>query len=243
MANNSSAEGTMQLKGRWTKQAIEQFLPVLRVWRAFGEYGIQQCDTPSYQQRKVSFSGCGRWTFSSTLEEFDAWTRSWLHKEAGQETVLLTEETYDTFLQVMEEKNLKIVFDFQDRESGVGMNNHVEGFFTSEAGMLAFHQTKCEAILFSEEGRDYGVDFFAQFLQQPDREAISVWMEDHISFSDVFSHWSLDEYSQIIYELDEMGEDDPFPSFCRKFFPDTKAWEAFCEEYEEIKGYNPEDGE
>lgn len=243
MANSSSTEGTMQLKGRWTKQAVEQFLPVLRVWKAFGEYGIHWVEYPSYQQRKVSFSGCGRWTFSSTLEDFDHWTRNWLHEQAGQETAPLTEETYNTFLQVMEEKNLKIAFDFQDREGGVGMNNHVEGFFASEEGRLAFHQTKCEAIFFSREGWDSGVAFFAQFLQQPDREAISDWMEEHIFFSDVFSHWALYDYDQIIYELDEMGEDDPFPSFCREFSPDTKVWEDFCEAYEGIKGYNPEDGE
>ena len=96
---------------------------------------------------------------------------------------------------------------------------------------------------FSWEGWDSGVDFFAQFLQQPDREAISDWMEEHIFFSDVFSRWALYDYDQIIYELDEMGEDDPCPSFCREFAPDTKVWEDFCEAYEGIKGYNPEDGE
>lgn len=45
MANISSANGTIKLKGRWTKKAVELFLPILKSWRFYGEYGIQWCET------------------------------------------------------------------------------------------------------------------------------------------------------------------------------------------------------
>ena len=48
----------------------------------------------------------------------------------------------------------------------------------------------------------------------------------------------MEDYDQIIYEMDEFGE-DPFHSFYMEFSPDTDKWEEFCEIYEEIKEYGP----
>ena len=236
MANISSANGTIKLKGRWTKKAVELFLPILKSWRFYGEYGIQWCETPSYQNRTVSFSGYGRWSFSGSLEDFDSWTRSFLKDKAGQDT---TEDAYDEFLRLMEEKNLKIEFDFEDKDGGIGLRNHDAGYFTSEGGKLVYHKTKCEAILFDDSGLDYAVAFFSHFLTDPDEEAVRVWIEDNVCFTDVFRQWGMEDYDQIIYEMDEFGE-DPFHSFCMEFSPDTDKWEEFCEMYEEIKEYRPE---
>ena len=36
MANDSLANGTIRLKGRWTKRVLEDFLPVLEMWRFYG---------------------------------------------------------------------------------------------------------------------------------------------------------------------------------------------------------------
>ena len=74
MANISSASGTIHLTGRWTKAAVEALLPVLDAWKFYGEYGLQWYDTPSLQERTVDFSGCGRWSFSETLDSFHDWT-------------------------------------------------------------------------------------------------------------------------------------------------------------------------
>ena len=80
---------------------------------------------------------------------------------------------------------------------------------------------------------------FSHFLTDPDEEAVRVWIEDNVCFTDVFRQWGMEDYDQIIYEMDEFGE-DPFHSFCMEFSPDTDKWEEFCEMYEEIKEYRPE---
>ena len=98
---------------------------------------------------------------------------------------------------------------------------------------------KGEAILFDDSGLDYAVAFFSHFLTDPDEEAVRVWIEDNVCFTDVFRQWGMEGYDQIIYEMDEFGE-DPFHSFCMEFSPDTDKWEEFCEIYEEIKEYGPE---
>lgn len=72
MANISSAAGTITLKGGWTQEDIDAFIPVLDCWEFYGEYGVQYYDkTPTADNPKTGFSGCGRWSFSGTLESFD----------------------------------------------------------------------------------------------------------------------------------------------------------------------------
>lgn len=241
MANISSADGSIKLRGRWTKKALNMFIPILKVWEFEGEYGIQGCQTPSMQEKTVEFSGCGRWTFSSTLEEFDAWTRSFLQEKNGQEDVP-TLEHYHEFLTLMEEKNLAIEFDFTDKESGAGLYNHEVGRLISQDGQLKYRQMKCEAVSDNQSGLDDAVYFFDQFLTNADSDQLRIWVEDNVSFTDTFRHWGIDEYSQIIYELIEFDE-DPFPQFSRDFAPDTKAWAVFCSEYLDIQGYMPGEAE
>lgn len=241
MANISSADGTIKLRGRWTQKALNMFIPILKVWSFEGEYGIQWCQTPSMQEKTVEFSGCGRWTFSSTSEEFDTWTRRFLQEKNGQEDIP-TLESYREFLTLMEEKKLTIEFDFTDKESGVGFYNHEVGRLVSHDGQLNYQKMKCEAITNDQSGLDDAVYFFAQFLTNADSDQLRIWVEDNMDFTDTFRRWGIDEYSQILYELLEFGE-DPFPQFSNDFSPDTKAWVNFCSEYLDIQGHMPDEAE
>ena len=193
MANDSMASGTIHLKGRWIKGVLADFYPVLEMWKFYGAYGLHARQKPTLQNRTVEFTGCGRWSFSGTLSDFDSWTRSWLNsKEGGRPKRALTAEVYDRFLRAMEERKLKIVFDFEDREPGAGILNHEVGAFSSDGAKLFHTQLSCEYIVGGDDN------------------------------------------------LEEMMEKDPFPAFCAAFSPDTREWEDFCEEYEEIKGNRPD---
>lgn len=234
MANDSLANGTIRLKGRWTKRVLEDFLPVLEMWRFYGAYGIQSCQTPALQNRTVEFTGCGRWSFSSTLSDFDSWTRSWLQREEdGRPARTLTAEGYDRFLQEMEARKLKIRFDFEDREAGAGILNHEVGEFSSDGGKLIYTRISCEYITGNGEDLERAVDYLARFLKTPDREALAEWIAEHITGTHLFDLYYDDNYDNVIYEMLELLE-DPFPAFCAAFSPDTEEWEEFCEYYEEI---------
>ena len=239
MANDSLANGTIRLKGRWTKRVLEDFLPVLEMWRFYGAYGIQSCQIPTLQDRTVEFTGCGRWSFSSTLSDFDGWTRSWLgSEEEGRPVRALTREGYDRFLKEMEERKLKIRFDFEDREAGAGFFNHEVGEFSSDGGQLIYTRISRECVTGDDDDLERAVNYLARFLKTPDREALAEWIAEHITFTRLFNYYYHDEYSELIYELTEL-EGDPFPAFCAAFSPDTNEWENFCGEYEEIFGNCP----
>ena len=50
MANISSANGTLTLKGDWTEAAVEALKPVLDAWKFYGEYGMQVYEYPYSRQ-------------------------------------------------------------------------------------------------------------------------------------------------------------------------------------------------
>ena len=86
--------------------------------RFYGEYGIQSYDTKlSVRHMSTGFYGCGRWSFSGTVASFDEWTRDWI-KNRGP----LTQEQYNALLQVMQEKELSILIEFDDNEEGFGLS-------------------------------------------------------------------------------------------------------------------------
>ena len=245
MANISSASGTIHLTGRWTKAAVEALLPVLDTWKFYGEYGLQWYDTPSLQERTVDFSGCGRWSFSETLDSFHDWTCGLLKEKPqrnGQPICTLTEEAYQKFLQIMAERDLKLTFDFEDKEGGVGFRVHCVCKLSSDGERLHCKQTRFEGIRATSADMETAIDFFAQFLTHADREKLQEWIEDRIDFLDLFRTYALYEYDQFIYDFLEYM-DDPFPDFCREFSPDTPAWKSLCEDYEDIVGNLPEDGD
>lgn len=78
MANISSASGKITLKGDWTQEAIAALELVLDMWEFYGEYGIQSYDGFDEEHLTSYFFGCGRWSFSGTLDSFEDWTRDWL---------------------------------------------------------------------------------------------------------------------------------------------------------------------
>lgn len=67
MANISSANGTLTLKGDWTEAAVEALKPVLDAWKFYGEYGMRVYEYPTVDKTTIEFNGSGRWSFSGTL--------------------------------------------------------------------------------------------------------------------------------------------------------------------------------
>ena len=93
---------------------------MLEVWGFYGEYGIQSCDGFDEEHLTAGFYGCGRWSFSGTLDSFEDWTRQWFKdnpkKPNGEPICATTEEQYENFLKIMCENNLVIEMDFEDVE-------------------------------------------------------------------------------------------------------------------------------
>ena len=182
MANISSASGTITLKGDWTQKAIDAFKPVLDSWAFYGEYGIQSYYSDlSLKNKTTGFYGCGRWSFSGTLESFDDWTRDWIKTNPASKHPL-TAEQYDEFLQIMCDKNLKIEITFEDDEEGVGFRVEETGVFTSDGESLYYETISCENIedtweSLGCESFDAAVNFFAQFAVNPDKKELQKWVK------------------------------------------------------------------
>ncbi len=243
MANISSASGKITLKGDWTQEAIDAFEPVLDVWGFYGEYGIQDCGGFDEEHLTSDFYGCGRWSFSGTLESFEDWTRQWFKdnpkKPNGEPICATTEEQYENFLKIMCENNLVIEMDFEDVEEGCGRHIHEIGQFTSEDGSCITYETmECEDIVpswdeYERSSLEAAVDFFENFLSDADRKKLRKWVKNHVMPTDIFEE--CDDYEEIITYFGDYGE-DPFYRFCRKFYPDTEEWDEFTGEYENVYG-------
>ena len=144
MANISSTNGTITLKGSWTQKAIDAFIPVLDSWEFYGQYGIQSYYSElSLKNKTTKFCGCGRWSFSGTLESFDDWTRDWIKTNPDSNHPLTTEQ-YNEFLKIMSDKKLKIEITFEDEEEGVGFRVKETGVFTSDGESLCYETISCE---------------------------------------------------------------------------------------------------
>lgn len=180
MENISSASGKITLKGDWTQEAIDAFEPVLDVWGFYGEYGIQDCGGFDEEHLTSDFYGCGRWSFSGTLESFEDWTRQWFKdnpkKPNGEPICVTTEEQYENFLKIICENKLVIEMDFEDVEEGCGGHIHEIGQFTSEDGSCITYETmECEDIVpswdeYERSCLEAAVDFFENFLSDADRK-------------------------------------------------------------------------
>ena len=152
MANISSASGKITLKGDWTQEAIAALELVLDMWEFYGEYGIQSYDGFDEEHLTSYFFGCGRWSFSGTLDSFEDWTRDWLKEKPkrpnGELIHSLTEEQYENFLKIMCENHLVIEMDFEDVEEGCGVHIHEIGQFTSGDGScISYKIMECEDIV------------------------------------------------------------------------------------------------
>lgn len=243
MANISSASGKITLKGDWTQEAITALELVLDMWEFYGEYGIQSYDGFDEEHLTSNFFGCGRWSFSGTLDSFEDWTRDWLKEKPkrpnGELIHSLTEEQYENFLKIMCENHLVIEMDFEDVEEGCGGHIHEIGQFTSEDGSCIRYETlECEDIVpswddYETEALDEAVDFFENFLSDVNRKKLRKWVKNNVTPTDIFE--DTDDYWEIIEYFGDCGE-DPFIEFFLKFSPDTEEWEELNGFYEEMCG-------
>ena len=232
MANISSAEGTITLKGNWTQQAIDAFKPVLNSWEFYGEYGIQDCRNELPLKNKITeFYGCGRWSFSGTLNSFDDWTRDWIKKNPD-ENHPLTAEQYNEFLKIMFDNDLKIEITFEDEEEGFGFRVSETGVFTSDGENLCYETIRCE-----EEDYDFEEDsweslgcesfdaaarFFAQFLVNPDKKELQKWVKECVLPDECYVYA---EEETDVYEFLE----DNFTDYC--FVVDTDRMYDFMKRF------------
>ena len=209
MANITTAEGSLTLVGNWQQEDIDLFLPVLKSWSFYGQYGIQRCDTPSCQRRKVSFSGCGRWDFGGTLESFHEWTLDWIQNHGP-----LTQDQYDAFLQDMAEKDLRIEVEFE--EDGNEDCEEGKGLFFSDGERLGFVLTFCRGIEmdWKELGKkcfDAAVAFFRTFTQAAPKRLMGKWVKEYIRPSDAYLDYDSSQPDDQVYDfLEEQFSDDAF---------------------------------
>lgn len=242
MANISSASGKITLKGNWTQEAIDAFEPVLELWGFYGEYGIQNCGGFDEEHLTADFFGCGRWSFSGTLDSFEDWTRQWFkdnpQRPNGEPICTTTEEQYEYFLKIMSENNLIIEIDFEDVEEGCGVHIHEIGEFTSDDGSCISYETiSCEDIVpswdnYERSALDEAIDFFEKFCTDVDRKKLRKWVKKNVFPTDIFE--STDD-EEIIQYFCDYGE-DPFGRFFFEFSPDTEEWKDFDGLYEDMYG-------
>ena len=241
MANISSANGTITLKGNWTQKAIDAFIPVLDSWEFYGEYGIQSYYSElSLKNKTTDFYGCGRWSFSGTLVSFDDWTRDWI-KTNPDESHPLTAEQYDEFLKIMSDKKLKIEITFEDDEEGVGFRLKETGVFTSDGEKLYYETISCEEVedtweTLGCETFDAAVDFFAQFVVNPNKKELQKWVKEFVLPNDCYNYVEIGE--EIYDFLEDNFFDVPFvdyrSSMCdfkSRFQIDTDSYWSSMEDF------------
>lgn len=229
MANISSARGTLTLQGPWGVEDITRFVPVLDTWKFYGEYGIQSYDTRlSVRHMSTGFYGCGRWSFSGTVASFDEWTRDWI-KNRGP----LTQEQYNTLLQVMQEKELSILIEFDDNEEGFGFAIHETGVMTSDGECLNYEMLSHggQQSTWQELGwRAFrrAVLFFSGFVSEPDEFKIRKWVKAYVPPMRGVQ-WGYDVLGQLLLEEEGVLDDELLADFARRFHPDTEAWKNVSE--------------
>ncbi len=252
MANISSANGTITLKGSWTQKAIDAFIPVLDSWEFYGQYGIQSYYSElSLKNKTTKFYGCGRWSFSGTLESFDDWTRDWIKTNPDSNHPLTTEQ-YNEFLKIVSDKKLKIEITFEDEEEGVGFRVKETGVFTSDGESLCYETISCEEENYEEdsweslgcENFDAAVDFFAQFIVNPDKKELQKWVKAFVLpdkcylykdeetniyefLEDNFTEFEFIEYFNVLYDFMyrfKINENDKW-SALKDFVTNIYGWD------------------
>lgn len=232
MANISSASGTLTLVGYWSDRAVELFQPVLKSWEFYGAYGMSAYGMPTSNRPSVSFTGSGCWSFSGTLRSFDDWTRDWIKKEDG-----LTQEQYDALLQVMNENDLSIRVEFNDKgEEGYDLDE--VGVFTSDGESLNYETLSCQEAEhgWTELSRSYfdgAVLFFQRLAPDADPGRIKKWVKVNIGPSYLFGGGTA--YLGDLYAENAEGtfDEERFQDFCATFSPKGEAWDAVVEECEQ----------
>ena len=75
------------------------------------------------------------------------------------------------------------------------------------------------------------VDYFAEFLEEPNKVALQEWVEANVPATEMFMG-DMEDGDLI----DNEDLEDPFPEFAEAFLPNSERWDLFCEVYEEIFG-------
>lgn len=239
MANISSVTGTITLKGGWTQEDIDAFIPVLNCWSFYGEYGIQYYDeTPTADNPRTGFGGCGRWSFSGTLESFDDWTRDWI-KKPGNSRNALSQEQYDLLLKRMAERKLSIQIEFDDREEGVGFDLHETGELASNGQRLRYRTLSCEENVpdwkdFRRADFDDAAAYFLSLAPDANKDQIRKWVRLHVKPTSFFCR----RYGPVswIYFWESGGncvEEEDMLDFRDTFSPQGDAWDEVVQSSEE----------
>ncbi len=84
---------------------------------------------------------------------------------------------------------------------------------------------------YNENAISSAVDYFAGFLEKPDKSELRQWVEAHVPATEVFTE-DMDDGDLI--DNEELL--DPFPKFAEDFSPVSERWDMFCTVYEEITG-------
>lgn len=80
--------------------------------------------------------------------------------------------------------------------------------------------------LWNEYGADIlasAVDYFASFLEEPDKEIVKKWVEEIVPANEMF----LEDMEDGDF-IDNEALGDPFPKFYEAFSPDTSQWARCC---------------
>ena len=245
MANISSAYGKLTLNGNWTEEAVEALRPVLDAWEFYGEYGMRIYEYPTVDKTTIEFNGCGRWSFSGTLSDFDSWTRAWIKDQPernGKPIAPLSQEQYDLLLELMCDNDLSIEVEFEDVEEGCGSDVMETGEFTSDGESLCYETLSCENVVHTWKDMGSGalnaaVDFFCDLLDDPDEKKVKKWVKKNVEPTTLFE--DVDDIQDIFDLVEENGEfitPDNALSFGCAFSPDTEEWEEFLDVMEEIFG-------
>lgn len=138
MANESSAYGSMELIGKWSKKEITILTRLIHSL-SYGCYTTELASNDYKEALKdlletksVGFSGNGRWAFQCNLEYMNRWlvNTSEIHYnefiEAHQhqdwnETYEQYQKNRQWILTQMQKKQLKILWEFVDFEPGCGV--------------------------------------------------------------------------------------------------------------------------
>lgn len=191
MANITSVRGTLTLKGDWSKEAVDAFLPVLDSWQFYDEYGFQSHGPLGFYQPSTDFSGCGRWSFSGVLDSLDEWTRDWIETNPDSDHPL-TSEQYQLFLKRMEENDLSIWLEFDDEDFG-NFEIHESGTLSVEENRLNYdvydrHDIEHDWKDFDRSHFDKAVEFFQKWnsvlkidIPKATKESIQKWVLLNIS--------------------------------------------------------------
>lgn len=254
MANISSASGTITLQGDWPQEAIKNVQKLFEVWNFYGEYGIQSIGKITSEDLTVDFTGCGKWSFSNTLEKFDYWTRDYIGKNP---TASMSLAEYEAFLEQMNALELTMEFDFRDcLEGGAELNVLGEFSVVSDTNgfELIFEEESCSDTDWSDYPGAFekAVMAFSRFAgDKAAKDEIIAFVKTYVIPSGIYR----DSWNG--YEIDVEGmcnqqyldqyywlppKKDCFQLFYEYFQPETQVWSDFVKEVNEfMDGWEPDE--